>query len=176
MWELDEHLRAGAGLAQRLEHFGYLIHRDYIGHHRLRFDAACRQRANCLLELRSGVPEYEVDTHFLENALHRHDLVGLHTDANHDHLPAGTDHVDRGIERALHTDTFEDEVRPMYSHFAHRVIGSLFVGIDHDVGAELARQFGTPRRDFRDDDLGALPFRPCERRKPDRPRAHHDRG
>ena len=54
--------------------------------------------------------------------------------------------------------------------------GSDCLGIDDRIGAEFAREGGATLGDFRDDNIGALPFGPSQDREPDGTGAHYDGG
>src|SRR5208283_2410611 len=110
MREFDQHLGAGAGPPQRLEHLGHLLDLDDVGDHRLRLDPAARQRLDGLVKIGGVIAEREIHADFLEDALNRLNFVGLHADPDNHDLPARSDHADRVAERALDPDAFEDQL------------------------------------------------------------------
>src|SRR5262249_56601704 len=116
---------------------------------RLWLDFTSRKSVDCFVEIGRVVPEYEVDAHFAQDTLHRLNLIGFHTDANHHHLSARLDHTERLAQRALDAHTFKNEVAAAASDFAHLVGGILRVGIHYDIRAQPACQFTSSSGQFR---------------------------
>ena len=82
---------------------------DDIGDHRLRFDTAAGEGLDGLVEIDGIVAEDEIEADFLHDADDRHELIGLHTDTDDDHLAARPDHLDGVGQGAFDADAFEDQ-------------------------------------------------------------------